>query len=146
MMPESYTFDMAVDEIREEYITNQLIAHNRANEPTSQTQFEKAPIHIYIQNSEDETVGGLIGWTHRFQEWLEVTVIWVREQDRGQGLGRQLMELVETEAVNRGCRFARLATSDYQGPVFYEKLGYHLYGKLEDFPPGETGYYFWKEL
>lgn len=31
-------------------------------------------------------------------------------------------------------------------PGFYERLGYSLYGKLEKCPPGETVYYYWKEL
>ena len=142
----NYQFDMAVDEVREKFVTDQLVAHNRAHEPQAQTQFEKAPIQIYIQNGDGETVGGLVGWTHRFQEWLEITVIWVDGACRGQGLGRHLMEMAEKEAVVRGCRFTRLATADYQAPQFYEKLGYQLYGKLDDFPPGETGYYFWKTL
>jgi ribosomal protein S18 acetylase RimI-like enzyme len=41
---------------------------------------------------------------------------------------------------------ARLATSNFQAPGFYERLGYSLYGKLENCPPGETAYYYWKEL
>lgn len=44
------------------------------------------------------------------------------------------------------CRYARLATSDYQAPAFYRKLGYQLYGQLENCPAGETVYYFYKEL
>jgi len=49
-------------------------------------------------------------------------------------------------ASQRGCRYARLATSDYQAPEFYPKLGYTRYGALANCPPGETVSYFWKPL
>jgi ribosomal protein S18 acetylase RimI-like enzyme len=47
---------------------------------------------------------------------------------------------------DNGCRYARLATGNYQAPAFYQKLGYTLYGTLEHCPPGETAFYFWKLL
>ncbi len=56
------------------------------------------------------------------------------------------MRAAEMEAVARGCQYARLATSDYQAPGFYAKLGYAQNGMLENCPPGETVYYFWKRL
>ncbi|HUY77275.1 MAG TPA: GNAT family N-acetyltransferase [Ktedonobacterales bacterium] len=90
--------------------------------------------------------GGLVGRTHAIAQWLEVSVVWVDEQARGQGMGRWLMAEAEREAIGRGCQFARLATSNFQAPGFYEKLGYALYGRLENCPPGETIFYFWKAL
>jgi GNAT superfamily N-acetyltransferase len=56
------------------------------------------------------------------------------------------MERAEREALRRGCHYARLATGNFQAPVFYQKLGYTLYGTLENCPPGETVFYFWKKL
>ena len=91
-------------------------------------------------------MGGLIGRTNEVPEWLEVSVIWVAEDRRGQGTGRQLMRLAEEEAKRRGCRYARLATGDYQAPDFYHKVGYRLYGELQNCPRGETVYYSCKEL
>lgn len=52
----------------------------------------------------------------------------------------------EQEALRRGCHYARLATSDYQAPEFYPKLGFILYGQLAYCPPGESVTYFWKPL
>jgi GNAT superfamily N-acetyltransferase len=91
-------------------------------------------------------VGGLIGRTNEIPEWLEVSVIWVAEDKRGQGTGHHLMGLAEEEAKRRGCRYARLATGDYQAPDFYRRVGYRLYGKLGNCPRGDTVYYFYKEL
>ena len=56
------------------------------------------------------------------------------------------MMQAEQEARRRGCRYARLATGNYQAPDFYPKLGYVLYGTLENCPAGVTVYYFYKEL
>jgi GNAT superfamily N-acetyltransferase len=73
-------------------------------------------------------------------------MIWVEARAREQGIGRELMKRAEEEALRRGCLYARTCTSDYQAPRFYEKLGYSLYGKLENCPPGETCYYYRKDL
>jgi hypothetical protein len=56
------------------------------------------------------------------------------------------MRAADDIARARGCRFARLATSHYQGPAFYRRLGYVEYGRLVDCPPGETVFYFRKDL
>jgi hypothetical protein len=50
------------------------------------------------------------------------------------------------EGARRGCRYARLAPSDYQAPEFHARLGYTRYGLLANCPPGETVSYFWKPL
>jgi GNAT superfamily N-acetyltransferase len=105
-----------------------------------------APLHLYAVDEEGLVIGGLIGSTHEIPDWFQIDVIWVAEAWRRQGLGRQPMQLAEEEAKGRRCRYARLATSDYQAPDFYNKLGYQLYGRLDNCPQGETVYYFWKEL
>ncbi len=56
------------------------------------------------------------------------------------------MKRAEEEARRRGCLYARLATSTFQAPGFYEKLGYVLYGRLEDCPPSDTSLYYRKDL
>lgn len=86
------------------------------------------------------------GRTHAIPEWLEISVLWVDEALRRHGIGRQLMHMAETQARQRERRFAKLSTASYQAPGFYQKLGYRLYGTLEDFPRGDTAYYYWKAL
>ena len=142
-----FVFDHRVDEQRENCVTNQLIAYNLAHTTAHAIeQHEPLPLHIYALDETGTIRGGLIGRTHSIPQWLEISVIWVDEQVRQHGLGRKLMEDAEREAWQRGCRYARLATSNYQAPDFYERLGYTLYGQLENCPPGETVYYYWKEI
>jgi GNAT superfamily N-acetyltransferase len=133
-----------------EAITERLIAMNRghlATLPIGEGASPAAePLEIYALDSEGAVVGGLVGRTHTIPYWLEITVLWVDKPLRGHGLGRQLVEQAEQAAVQRGCRYSRLATSDYQAPGFYPRVGYTLYGTLENCPPGVTCYYYRKDL
>jgi GNAT superfamily N-acetyltransferase len=142
-----YVFDMAVSEQREDYITNQLVAFNEVHSTAlPQELFNPAPLHLYVLDRAGTVLGGLVGRTHSIPLWFEISIIWIDERVRQQGLGRNLIERAEHEAHQQGCRYARLATSNFQAHTFYQKLGYMLYGTLENCPPGETVFYFWKKL
>jgi ribosomal protein S18 acetylase RimI-like enzyme len=145
--PNQYVFDHAINGEREAYLTDQLVTFNLAN--TTALPIEPVaplPVQISILDASGRVVGGLIGRTHSIPEWLEISIIWIEESARRSGLGRRLMEEVEQEARWRGCRYARVITSDFQAPGFYQRLGYVTYGTLENCPPGETVYYLWKQL
>nr|MBP9781876.1 GNAT family N-acetyltransferase [Candidatus Woesebacteria bacterium] len=77
---------------------------------------------------------------------MEIATLWVDEKARGQGLGQKLMEMAEAEGKKRGATFAYTNTFTWQAPGFYEKIGYQLYGKLDDFPVGNTLSYYRKDL
>jgi GNAT superfamily N-acetyltransferase len=91
-----------------------------------------------------ELVGGLVGETG--WEWLHVDLLWVDDAHRGRGIGRRLLHAAEAEAAQRGCRHAYLDTFDFQARPFYERLGYTVFGALDDYPPGHTRYYLRKRL
>jgi ribosomal protein S18 acetylase RimI-like enzyme len=143
-----YAFVSGPDQARSEYVTNALMEFNKTKQSPLWTNFlqTSAALEIYALDNNGSVVGGLIGKTNEIPEWLNISVVWVTEQQRGQGIGQRLMSLAEEEAKNRSCRHARLATSDFQAPGFYEKMGYKMYGKLENFPQGEIDYYFYKDL
>ena len=56
------------------------------------------------------------------------------------------MELAEHEAVKRGCTHAYTCTFSWQAPEFYRRLGYEVFGVLEDYPPGSSLTYATKRL
>ncbi len=144
---ETYRFDLDLSEHDASVVTDRLVAYNQTHGPTTSPPPEGArPLRVAVRSGDGELGGGLIGRTHAIPFWLEISVLWVDEAARQHGLGRRLMERAEREARLRGCRFVRLATSDYQAPDFYRKLGYIQYGRLEDCPPGETAYYLRKAL
>lgn len=97
---------------------------------------------LFVRDESEQVVGGLLGYTH--WRWLFVQNLWVDDSLRGSGYGRELMLAAEREAQARGCRHAYLDTFDFQALGFYQKLGYELFGQLEDYPPGHTKYFLQK--
>jgi GNAT superfamily N-acetyltransferase len=144
-----YTFTLTANETWEATIIEELLAFNRQHAPPvalAPPPQAPAPLHVYALDAAGRLCGGVVGRTHTLRSWFEVRLVWVDAPYRHQGMGRQLIEHAEQEARHRGCQYARVATSQYQAPGFYAKLGYLLYGTLENCPPGETVSYFWKPL
>ena len=52
----------------------------------------------------------------------------------------------EGEARARGCAVVLLSSYSFQAPAFYQRCGYELAWKLEDFPPGHRNCYLVKRL
>jgi GNAT superfamily N-acetyltransferase len=88
-------------------------------------------IAVYAHR-EGEVVGGLLGITK--WNWLHVDLLWVADVHRKSGIGSELMVAAENEARKRGCHHAHLETTELQAPGFYAKLGYTLFGTLENYP------------
>lgn len=97
-----------------------------------------------LKNSDGVVVAGVIGAT--YWDWLYVNLMWVQENLRSQGFGRQLLEAAEEKARKRGAKHAYLDTFSFQAPEFYQKQGYQFFGELTDFPVGHTRYFMKKTL
>jgi GNAT superfamily N-acetyltransferase len=97
-----------------------------------------------VQDSEQTTVGGVIGQVH--WDWLNIDLMWIQEDLRGQGYGQQLLQLIEDKAREFGAENAYLDTFSFQAPDFYQKYGYRVFGELKNFPTGHQRYYLTKEL
>jgi GNAT superfamily N-acetyltransferase len=78
--------------------------------------------------------------------WLAMDLLWVEEPYRCKGLGSLLLAEAEAEGLRRGCKWAILATFDYQAPGFYSRRGYVEYARMEDFPWGSTRFQLRKTL
>jgi GNAT superfamily N-acetyltransferase len=99
---------------------------------------------VFLKSDDSEIVGGAIGNT--WGRWLYVSDLWIDSPLRGTGHGASLMQETERQAVQRGCTDAFLDTFSFQARPFYEKLGYKLFGTLEDHPLGHSHYYMKKRL
>ncbi len=97
-----------------------------------------------LKTPEGEVAGGVVGATH--WDWLYVNLMWLQEDLRGQGYGKELLSLAEDEARQRGAKFSYLDTFSFQAPEFYKKQGYEIFGQLDDFPTGHQRYYLKKTL
>ena len=142
--------DIGPDEERSDAIRASLVAHNKDAAEAVRVRFEPenlaaTTVAAYASDA-GELVGGCVGSVVDVWHWLEVDLLWVRSDQRGTGLGRTLLTAVEQQARDRGCRWAKLNTWDFQAPDFYERCGYSVYGRETDFPPGHTNFYMRKDL
>jgi GNAT superfamily N-acetyltransferase len=97
---------------------------------------------LLLREKDDRLVAGLSGvqsW-----QWLFVAALWVEDAWQGRGIGRALLTQAEAQAVAAGCHSAWLDT--FQARGFYLALGYHQFGTLDDYPPGQTRYFLRKRL
>ena len=105
---------------------------------------EYSPVNLFLRDAGDEVMGGLLAFT-----WggvLFIRILWVSNALRGQGFGRRLMEMAERRGVERGCRHVFVDTFSFQAPGFYEKLGYLVYARAEDWPVGHAHHFLRKDL
>lgn len=139
-MPYRIVFcDIPTAETREA-IASPLIAYNASHVGPS----DHNPLVIKIEDDDGNIVGGLWGYTRA--GWLYTELLASPAGNFHRGFGRQLMEKAEAEARQRGCVGAWVDTHSFQGPEFYEKLGYKVFGELDNFPPGHSRIFFYKYL
>jgi len=103
------------------------------------------PLAVLLRSEcNSQVVGGL--WGRTSFRWLFVELLFVPEEFRGQHLGTKLLELAESEAEQRDCLGAWLETFSSEAHAFYEKQGYHTFGEIGDYPPGNTRYFLQKRF
>jgi GNAT superfamily N-acetyltransferase len=90
----------------------------------------------------EEIVGGLFSYTN--WDWLFIAQLWISAEVRAQGIGARLLAAAEEEARQRGCKHAHVDTFSFQALPFYQRLGYQIFGQLEDYPEGRTRYFLQK--
>ncbi len=101
-------------------------------------------IGSFLRDENGKLVGGVWGYIN--WNWLQVGLVWLSEDLRGEGHGKQLLLALEDRARERGCEFVHLDTFSYQARPFYEKLGYEVFATLEDYPPGHQRFFMKKTL
>ena len=99
---------------------------------------------IFLRDASGKVVAGISGWTA--YGWLRIDVLWVREDLRGQGFGKQLLAEAEAEGMRRGCQFATLDSFSFQAPEMYKKRGYSEFGVLDKIAGNQTWHFLKKDL
>lgn len=105
---------------------------------------EEKKLAINACAEDGRLVAGLLGHTHH--GWLYVGWLWVAEELRKQGIGTELMRRAEAEAIERECHHAHLTTLDFQALGFYDRLGYTVFGVLDDYPRPHRRFFMQKPL
>jgi len=102
------------------------------------------PVAILLHDEAGNTVGGL--WGRTVYDWLFVDYLVVPESMRGGDLGTRLMTSAEAIATDRGCVGSWLTTFTFQARGFYEKLGYSVFGTLDNSPGNNVRIFMQKRL
>ena len=138
------SFNLIVDEHPDprdvDFLGDQIDAYNIAVTGIA----EWYPLAIFVRNENGQIVAGIGGGM--WAGYLEVKSLWVREDLRGQGLGRRLLLAAEQQALRRGCTQVLLDTHDFQAPGFYQRLGYTIFGTFDGIGGRYTRYYLRKTL
>lgn len=122
----------------------ELLAGLRAYNFSQLWENNKRPVACMLRHLNGSISGGVFGYIS--WGWCMIEMVWVDEQYRGNDLATNMMEKMEQFAINEGITRFKLETGSFQALDFYKKLGYEVYGELEDYPIGETNYYLRKLL
>ena len=101
-------------------------------------------VAITLTDDSGAVVGGL--WGKTIFDWLFVDYLVVPKSLRGRSLGSKLMAKAEEIARERNCVGAWLTTFSFQARGFYERIGYEVFGCLENSPGENVRYFLRKSL
>ncbi len=102
------------------------------------------PFSVLIHDDSGAVVGGLHGY--QLFDWLFIQYVAVPVALKGQGLGTKLMARAEAWARSRNLLGMWLDTFAFQAKPFYERLGFSVFGTIEDHPRGERRYFLHKRF
>ena len=134
---EIYTSCLEDDPVAK-YITSNLIDYN-----FSQVAKQIAPFTIAIKQNGTILAGAECVSTW---DWMHVKHLWVKASERRKRYGTILLRHIEQEALKRECVGIHLDTFSFQAKDFYLKLGFTIFGQLDDQPRGHKRFYLSKIL
>ena len=123
-----------------DFLNQKIVDFNVKNRELNQ----RYPIAVTVNNSDNEVIAGAYGVT--FGHWLQLNILWVNEEFRGEDYGSKLLNQIETAAKERGCHYCLLDTLDFQAMPFYKKHGYQVNWTQENYPLTGCKYFMSKTL
>lgn len=92
----------------------------------------------------DQLVGGGTGFIK--QDVCFINVLYLDDDQRKTGLGSELLKIIKDFAVTKHCTKLDLETFEFQAREFYEKHGFKVLQKIENWLGGQTMYFMRKTL
>ncbi|MFC0232679.1 GNAT family N-acetyltransferase [Vagococcus entomophilus] len=124
-------------------IRPRLLIYNQSKftQPVSDTK----EVYEWILKEKEVLIGGVTA--SFYWEKAHIDFLWVDEDYRGKKIGQQLLQTVTDFAHEKNSRYLQLETFDFQAPLFYQKMGFEIFGVLDDSPyDGCKQYFLKKEL
>lgn len=75
-----------------------------------------------------------------------VSQLWVSDELRGQGVGSRLLHAAEAHARRKACDRIHLETRSEGARRLYERLGFRVFGTLENYAGDQALYYLEKAI
>ncbi|WP_445946965.1 GNAT family N-acetyltransferase [Shewanella sp.] len=126
------TISQGIQRFNQSHLSNELVFE-------ADTRFA-----VFAKDDKGIVQGGIRALA--FWNYCIIELLWLSKETRGSGVGRQLMAAAEAFAIEKGFSYMRTETLSFQAKPFYEKLGYKVYGELDDYPAGFTTYCLVKKL
>lgn len=95
-------------------------------------------------NQYNELIGGIVCTI--VGQWLEIDFLWVKDDQRGKGLGKKLLFEAEKIGMKNKCTKAFLTTMNFQAKPFYLKYGYKIVYIQKGYPLINEKYFMEKTL
>lgn len=111
---------------------------------TGTTDADQSELSVKAVDDAGVLIGGLSAST--WGGLLDIEMLWVREDSRGDGWGSRLLLAAEEEARRRGCDRACLSSFTFQAPAFYQRHGYVETGRTPGVPGGAEDVHMYKSL
>ena len=93
----------------------------------------------FLAYDNEKLIGGAIGFVE--YNWYYLDLLWIDEQYRRIGVGTNLIRIIEKFVISMELTGVRVETWDFQARGFYEKMGYKIFGKINNCPPGTICYF-----
>lgn len=103
---------------------------------------KRSPFVAIVHDPDGVFRGGLRGFSH--WNWLYISHIWIETAFRSGGLGAQLLMHAEHEAKKRKLSGLYVDTFNLQTRDFYIRHGFKEFGRIPNFPPGQTRFFLVK--
>ncbi len=123
---------------------NEVVKDGLINSYEAQFGERDKEFSIFLKSDSEKVFGGLQAIFD--SEAIYIEALWVEENLRKQGYGKQLLAAAEREAIKNGCRFSLVDTWDFQAEEFYLKNGYEKIGELKNYWHGHSKLFLRKKL
>jgi len=124
------------------YIKNKMFEYNCLHFPDD-LKGRYQEVNLFLEDEEGHIYGGIISeicWN-----WLEIHYLFIEDEYRSFGYGKRLMLEAEEMAKTKQCEFIKVDTLSFQALDFYKRLGFEVFGVIEN-AGRHTHYYLKKEL
>ncbi len=130
--PSRFTIHKVTPEEAQKPIYDGMAEHTRGKIGNLRTLHPEMSIKLITRSGDGQVFGGLSGYTTLGT--MNFSELWVHDDYRNQGYGKELLQTAEKIAKEKGCIAGQTACFTFQNLEFLKKQGYNEYGCLDGYP------------